>query len=74
MNRTTIMLPESLKVKAIRVAAKRHVSLGELIREGLKKVCENNQPKERDIFFTDSHVFTGDTPKDLAKNHDDYLY
>jgi hypothetical protein len=35
MQRTTIMLPHDLKIKAEEVSRKKGVPLGELIREGL---------------------------------------
>lgn len=74
MNRTTIMLPDSLKAKASRLAAKRGISLGELIREGLTKLCAKNSSNQKDAFFSDDHTFTEETPDDLSVNHDDYLY
>jgi hypothetical protein len=68
------MLPADLKAKAARIAGKRGLSLGELIREALEKVCLSNLKEMQDCFFSDTEVYTGKTPKNLAKHHDDYLY
>ena len=74
MNRTTIMLPESLKAKAARIAAKRGMSLGELIREGLNQVCAKKDKEERSAFFEDKQVYSGKIPSDISSQHDNYLY
>ncbi len=74
MNRTTIMLPEALKTKAMRVAVRRGISLGELIREGLVQACAESPSAKRDALFADTHVFAGEAPANLSVNHDDELY
>lgn len=75
MNRTTIMLPSSLKVAVMRLAKQQGVSLGEFIRESLKlKITKQTNITVRDPFFAFNKTFSGSTPTDLAKNHDDYLY
>jgi len=74
MDRTTIMLPTGLKLKAKQIADRLGVSLGELIREGLSTICSKENNQLRDSFFSDSHIYKGHVPKDLAENHDDYLY
>ena len=74
MNRTTIMLPETLKGKATYLARQQGISLGELIRELLESRFRNTQSKKRDCFYADESVFSGDAPADLSTNHDDYLY
>lgn len=76
MNRTTIMLPPDLKIRAADEASRRGISLGELIRRSL----ELNLARERtaagavDPLFADTELFDGPTPDDLAENHDKYLY
>ena len=76
MQRTTIMLPDDLKAKAIQHARTSGVSLGELIRISLTAFVY--QPvkgqKVRDPFFADTAVYHGKTPKDLSANVDKYLY
>jgi predicted DNA-binding protein len=74
MNRTTIMIPQELKIRANNLARKRGISLGELIRETLEKLCANNIKKTRDPFFADEGIYTDKTPRDLSEKHDDYLY
>lgn len=76
MERTTIMLPLELKVRAQRVAHQRGISLGVLIRESLTRVLENEEQNHRaaDPLFADDAVFIDDAPADLAQHHDRYLY
>lgn len=76
MKRTTIMLPDDLKRRALKHAKITGLSLGGFIRESLEK---NLQPPDvdqadEDPFFADNVVYQGKTPKDLALNYDDYLY
>ncbi len=74
MKRTTIMLPEDLRRRAMFKARQRGVSLGELIRNSLEASLpgSSNDPG-KDPLFEDA-VFEGPTPRDLARRHDDYLY
>jgi len=76
MDRTTIMLPPELKTKASNQAKKMKISLGQYIREALKKSLEmeNRLEAEDDSLFLDNAVFNGTTPEDLASDHDRYLY
>ena len=76
MDRTTIMLPPELKIRASNQAKKMRISLGQYIREALKKSLEmeNMREAEDDSLFLDNAVFDGTTPEDLASDHDGYLY
>ena len=76
MDRTTIMLPSELKTRASNQAKKMRISLGQYIREALKKSLEmENRPEaDADSLFLDNAVSTGTTPEDLASDHDRYLY
>ena len=76
MDRTTIMLPPELKTRAINQAKKMKISLGQYIREALKKSLEmeNRREAEDDSLFLDTAIFDGTVPKDLAADHDRYLY
>jgi hypothetical protein len=76
MDRTTIMLPPELKIKAANQARKMRISLGEYIREALRKSLEveNGRESDGDSLFLDDAVFDGATPEDLASDHDGYLY
>ena len=76
MDRTTIMLPPELKTRASNQAKKMRISLGQYIREALKKSLEieNRHEADDDSLFLDNAVFDGTTPEDLASDHDGYLY
>ena len=76
MKRTTIMLPDNLKMRAVKHAEIMGLSLGGFIRESLEKTLQppDVDHADDDPFFADSVVYRGKTPKDLALNYDDYLY
>jgi hypothetical protein len=75
MVRTTILLPLDLKKKTEGIAKEKGISMGEYIRFLLDQslAIQSNNIK-KDPFFSDKVVFTAKAPKDLAKNHDKYLY
>jgi hypothetical protein len=74
MKRTTIMLPEELRRRAIARARQRGVSLGELIRESLDAAMPAvRYDAGTDPLFADV-VFDGPAPDDLSTRHDAYLY
>jgi hypothetical protein len=74
MKRTTIMLPEDLRRRAIVRARQRGVSLGELIRDSLNVALPNvSYEVGEDPLFEDV-VFDGPAPGDLSRRHDEYLY
>jgi predicted DNA-binding protein len=74
MKRTTIMLPDELKTKALKRARNVGKSLAELIRESLEQALARTEPKGADPFIADSAKAKFRGPRDLAKNHDRYLY
>ncbi|MEE8277601.1 MAG: CopG family transcriptional regulator [Thermoanaerobaculia bacterium] len=75
MRRTTVMLPEKLKVKAKRRASQEGVSLGELIRRSLAQtLLQEPAAVSDDPLFADDAVFRGEAPADLAAEHDRHLY
>ena len=75
MKRTTVMIPEDLKIRAARRASSVGISLGELIRESLERALNSDFAELLDDpFLTDNAVYEGDTPIDLAQDHDKYLY
>jgi len=74
MKRTTIMLPEDLRRRALFRAKQTGVSLGELIRDSLDAALPKvTHDAERDPLFEDV-IFDGPAPADLSANHDQYLY
>lgn len=75
MHRTTIMLPEELRNRAMKKAAEMGVSLGELIRDSLDRLLRPSEHSAGDDpLFSDDAVFTGESPEDLAAEHDRHLY
>ena len=76
MKRTTIMLPEDLKIRALTRAKRLGLSLGAFIRDSIERalIPKTDNLIDDDPFFSDTVVFEAKTPADLAKNHDEYLY
>ena len=76
MDRTTIMLPSDLKIRAANQAKKMGMSLGQLIRDSLENSLNSERKRKAasDSLFLDTAVFEGKTPKDLSSDHDAYLY
>jgi len=76
MNRTTIMLPPSLKSRALSLARRQGMSLGAVIREALEARLQGSLrvAEEGDPFWGDDLVFEGRIPRDIGGNHDRYLY
>ena len=75
MKRTTIMIPEDLKIRAARRANAVGISLGGFIRESLERALNSDcKVALDDSYLSDNSVYEGDIPADLAQNHDKYLY
>lgn len=76
MRRTTIMMPDDLRTKAMTRARSMGMSLGQFIRTALERALEdrNNTSPEEDPLLDDRAVFDGEVPSDISKNHDSYLY
>ena len=77
MERTTIMLPPDLKAKVQKRANYMGMSLGQYIREAVENSLEYQQREqsiEEDPLFADDAVFVEEGHKDIAENHDQYLY
>jgi len=76
MQRTTVMLPQDLKLQAERHAREMGISLGELIRESLEAMLSGSDEHRPmvDHLFSDDAVYVGKAPRDLSVNHDGYLY
>ncbi len=77
MHRTTILLPEDLRRRAEGAAASLGLSLSELIRRQLEKVADpatKSRGRRDDPLFRNLKPSSKATPKDLAANHDRYLY
>ncbi|MBW2194361.1 MAG: hypothetical protein JRF37_01985 [Deltaproteobacteria bacterium] len=75
MRRTTVMIPDDLKIRAAKRANMSGLSLGGFIRESLEKALKSNAAGTLDDpFLNDNAVYEDDTAVDLAQNHDIYLY
>jgi hypothetical protein len=75
MYRTTIMLPETLKTRALEAAREDGISLGEIIRRALEdRLAHAQTDLGRDPFFSDTRVDDSPGAEDGAARHDDYLY
>ena len=74
MKRTTVMLPADLKARAVSAARKRGISFGELLRQSLHAAVDSPTNTYDDPVFSDTAVFDGPGPDDLAEQHDGYLY
>ena len=74
MKRTTIMLPDALRRRAMSRARQKGVSLGELIRDSLDAALPAaSYDAGRDPLFEDV-VYDGPAPADGSSRHDEYLY
>jgi hypothetical protein len=73
MKRTTIMLPEALRQRALARARQKGVSLGKLIRDSLDAALPAARDEaDRDPLF-ENVVYDGPAPTDGAAKHDKYL-
>ena len=76
MKRTTIILPDDLKMRAHYRARGMGISLGELIRKALEASLGHSDDENltEDSLFADDAVYDGKAPRDLCESHDKYLY
>jgi len=76
MEKTDIILTSELKMQALQHALKMGISLEQFIRNAIEKSLKefDNANVVDDPFLADNAVFSGETPPDLAQNHDVYLY
>jgi len=66
----TVQISKDLREKLAQTAQHQGMSIDAFVQLCLSSVVE----KKRDSMFSDTAIFSGDTPDDLAENHDDYLY
>jgi hypothetical protein len=76
MQRTTVMLPASLKRRLTAVARQRKISFAAFVRQALERSAPvpRKRIKGKDSFWSDLVVFEGPVPADISMNHDKYLY
>ena len=74
MKRTTIMLPQGLRQRALLRAKQKGISLGELIRDSLDAALPGvSYDVQEDPLFEDV-IYDGPAPSDTSTKHDSYLY
>ena len=76
--RTTIVLPDPLKQRAIARAREQRISFGEFVRRAVEKTLSapprgGGRKKTGDPFWDNLEIHDGG-PSDAALRHDDYLY
>ena len=75
MKRTTVMLPTDLRRRAFRRAKDQGVSFGVVVRASLDATLPALTGNDGDYpLFTDGAVWHGRAPRDLAREHDRFLY
>jgi hypothetical protein len=75
LKRTTIMLPDELRIRALKRARHSGKSLGALIRELLVTALGHPaRTTRKDSFFSDKVSWGGRSARDGATRHDKYLY
>jgi hypothetical protein len=77
-NRTTVILPDGLKQRALSRAREQGISFGEFVRRSVEKMVSapprgTGRKKTGDPFWDNLEVYDGGAT-DLAARHDDYLY
>jgi len=75
MNRTTVVLPEELKLRAKERARKDGIPFAELVRQAIESRLEapGFRPQD-DPLFGEVPVHDGPVPPSLSEDHDDHLY
>jgi hypothetical protein len=76
MHRTTLLLPDDLKIASENYARARRISLGALIRRQLAALVAGPDAETRaqDPLFSEFATFDGAAPRNLALQHDMALY
>jgi hypothetical protein len=75
MSRTTVVLPEDLRLRAKERARRDGMSFAELVRQAVEaRVGAPSDRTEDDPLFGDIPVFEGVVPGTLSENHDAELY
>jgi hypothetical protein len=77
-DRTTVVLPASLKERAVAQAREQKISFGEFVRRAVEKQLatppRGKSRKTGDPFWDNLVAYDDDAPADLSVRHDEYLY
>ena len=68
----SVPFPDDLWDKVEAAARERGLPLDEFVRQCVSTTVDPSRVS--DPLFADKRVFSGETPADLAENHDHYLY
>lgn len=78
VQRTTIVLPLSLKRSAVEAARHASISFGEFVRRAVRKelaeAASRGSGCRKDPFLDNPPVYRGSVPKNYARDHDKFLY
>lgn len=75
MARTTVVLPEELKLRARERARRDGIPFAELVRQALEsRLATPVGRAEEDALFGDIPIFEGPVPPTLSEDHDVELY
>jgi len=66
----TVQISDDLREKIAQTAQHQGMSIDAFVQLCLSSIVD----MKKDTLFSDTAVFSGDTPDDLSENHDDYLY
>ena len=74
MKRTTIMLPQALRQRALLRAKQKGISLGELIRDSLDAALPGVSYDVGGDPLFENVIYDGPAPSDASAKHDKYVY
>jgi hypothetical protein len=74
MHRTSLMMPERLKVRAERKSRQLGMSLGQFVRLSLEDELAKHERHDPDPLLADTVVYRGPAPDSLSREHDVLLY
>jgi hypothetical protein len=75
VRRTTVVLPEDLRLRAQERARRDGIPFAELVRQAVEaRIGTPPASAAQDPLFRDVPVYRGPAPADLSTEHDRYLY
>jgi hypothetical protein len=74
MNRTTVVLPEDLKLRAKERARRDGIPFAELVRQAVEARVAVPHAQDVDPLFGNLPVYEGFVPPNLSEEHDEELY
>lgn len=74
MHRTSLMMPEDLKVRAERKSRQLGMSMGQFVRLSLEDELAKYERHDPDPLLADTVVYRGAAPDNVSQEHDALLY